>query len=89
MIIFFVSQINSKETHNFKKIIEVVLTLMMSRYVIQSSKIVKINFFHIDSWAGYSLFYQIFSIIKPKIVLALQIYIRLIPTIYTKKVIPL
>ena len=45
MIIFFESQINSKETHNFKKVIEVVLTLMTSRYVSQPSKIVKINFF--------------------------------------------
>ena len=45
MITFFESQTNSKETHNLKKIIEVVLTLMMSRYVIQLSKIVKINFF--------------------------------------------
>ena len=45
MIIYFESQINLKETHNLKKIIEVVLTLMTSRYVIQPSKIVKINFF--------------------------------------------
>ena len=45
MIIFFECQNNFKEAHNFKKIIEVVLTLVTSRYVIQPSKIVKINFF--------------------------------------------
>ena len=45
MIISFESQINSKETHNFRKIIDVVLTLMTSRYVIQTSQIVKKNFF--------------------------------------------
>ena len=49
MIIFFKSQINSKETHNFKKKnTEGVFTLMTSRYVIQPSKIVKINFFTLN-----------------------------------------
>ena len=45
MIIFFESQFNSKETYNLKKIIEVGLTLITSLFVIQPSKIVKINFF--------------------------------------------
>ena len=50
MIIFFESHIYFKETHNFKKTIDVVLALLMtSRYVIQPSKIVKINFFKLIS----------------------------------------
>ena len=44
-LIFFKSKINLKETHTFTEIIEVILTLMTSRYVIKPSKIVKINFF--------------------------------------------
>ena len=49
MIIFFESHIDFEETHNLKKIIDVVLALMTSRYVIQPSKIVKINFFKLIS----------------------------------------
>ena len=62
---------------------------MTSRYVIQPSKIVKIKLFRIDSWAEFSIFCQIFVIIKPQNVLALQIYKRLIRTIYKQKVISL
>ena len=52
-----------------------------------TQKIVKINFFHIVSWAGYSIFYLIFYIIKTLNILALQIYKQLFPIIYTQKVI--
>ena len=65
------------------------MTLMTSCYVIQSSKIVKINFFTLIPELDFQYSVIFFVIIKPKYVLALQIYKRLIPTIYTQKAISL
>ena len=85
MLKVFLIEINFNENQNLKKnIIEFALTLMTSHCVIQPYKIVKINF-HVDCWSWYSVFK-----IEPQNVLALQIYQRLIPTIfYTQEVVPL
>ena len=70
MLIFFESLINSKDTHIFfKKNMEVVLTFMTSRYVIQPSKILKKtfsinNFRPFSSFRMMSVFFS-FEIHKP------------------------
>ena len=67
MLLFFESQINSKETHNLKKIIEVVFTLMTSRYVIQPSKIVNINFFTLIPELDIHYSIKLFSLSNQKL----------------------
>ena len=62
---------------------------MTLRYVIQPSKIFKINFFKLIPELDIHYSIKSFFIIKHNIVLALQIYKRFIPTIYTQKDIPL
>ena len=63
------------------KIIEVIVTLLTLRYVIEASKIVKIIFFTLIPELDFQIFFHIFPLSK-----ALHIYKRLIPTIYTQRV---